>query len=205
MRAGTTIGLILFISCPNPDGRGRLSSAIFDKIHRGAQSDAQKDAKLKRELGWLQMSDLLFRAEAAGVDKLAAARAMDQAPDKSELVELVYAAECSEEGKDVVHLQSLEISELVSLIQTSQAAPPAEALTQISEMDLRRCFRVVDRDSSGEVTADELSAMFGALGSGVEVDPRTAEMIVAADQDGDGAIGYSEFVKIVRKTTTPEW
>ena len=151
------------------------------------------------------MSDLLFRAEAAGVDKLAAARAMDQAPDKSELVELVYAAECSEEGKDVVHLQSLEISELVSLIQASQAAPPAEALTQISEMDLRRCFRVVDRDSSGEVTAAELSAMFGALGSGVEVDPRTAEMIASADQDGDGAIGYSEFVKIVRKTTTPEW
>ena len=93
----------------------------------------------------------------------------------------------------------------MSLIQASQAAPPAEALTQISEMDLRRCFRVVDRDSSGEVTADELSAMFGALGSGVEVDPRTAEMIAAADQDGDGAIGYSEFVKIVRKTTTPEW
>ena len=30
-------------------------------------------------------------------------------------------------------------------------------------------------------------------------------MIASADQDGDGAIGYSEFVKIVRKTTTPEW
>jgi hypothetical protein len=203
----TTVGLVLWCTCPSHTSKGRFSEAIHDKVYRGVMTDTQRDAKLKKELYWRPMSDLLYRAQAAGVDRQQAALAMNQAPDKTALVELVYSATCSEEGKDIGHLQSLPISSLISLIRAYSPDPETagDVINSISAIDLRRAFRVVDRDDSGEVNAQELTHLFEALGSGMEVAPETANMISEADKNGDGEIGFSEFVKIVKKTKTPEW
>lgn len=203
----TSIGMLIYCITPSKTSKGRLTALLHAKLYRGEMSDEEKDAKLKQELFWRPMSDLLYRAQAAGVDRDQAAVAMNRAPDKTALVELVYRASCSEAGKDVAHLRTLPISSLVSLIRAYTPDPETagDVINSISMIDLRRAFRVVDRDDSGEVNAEELARLFEALGSGMSVSPATAEMIGEADKNGDGEIGFSEFVKIVRQTKTPEW
>ena len=51
------------------------------------------------------------------------------------------------------------------MITAATAAPgPAEALSMISDSELRELFNLVDLDHSGEIDIDELCALFGKFG-----------------------------------------
>ena len=51
------------------------------------------------------------------------------------------------------------------MLAAATAAPgPAEALSMISDSELRELFNLVDLDHSGEIDIDELCALFGKFG-----------------------------------------
>ena len=65
-----------------------------------------------------------------------------------------------------------------------------------TEEELMEAFRVFDRDCNGFISAAELRHVMANLGeklSEEEID----EMIKEADLDGDGAINYEEFVRMM--------
>jgi calmodulin len=64
--------------------------------------------------------------------------------------------------------------------------------------DLRAAFAVLDSKGDGRVDADELRALFAALGHR----PRRGEaedMIWEADEDCDGAVDWAEFARLHRR------
>ena len=65
-----------------------------------------------------------------------------------------------------------------------------------SESALRQVFDSIDADGSGQLDAAELRRLFLKFGQGVtEVEARA--MLDQADADGDGAVGFDEFLTIV--------
>lgn len=61
------------------------------------------------------------------------------------------------------------------------------------EPDVLRAFRAFDLDGDGYVQADELSAMFGAVG--IEDSATVQELVAELDLDGDGRIDLGEFIR----------
>ena len=70
-----------------------------------------------------------------------------------------------------------------------------------SEEDLVEAFRVFDREGTGFITASELAHVMTNLGEKLtneEID----EMISEADMDGDGRLGYDDFVAMMSLPTS---
>ena len=70
-----------------------------------------------------------------------------------------------------------------------------------SEKELVEAFRVFDREGTGFITASELAHVMTNLGEKLtneEVD----EMIREADMDGDGRLGYDDFVAMMSSPTS---
>ena len=55
------------------------------------------------------------------------------------------------------------------------------------ERDLEEAFRMLDRDGSGEIDAEELLFLLKSVGSGIS-EPDLKKMITRADEDGDGQV-----------------
>ena len=67
-----------------------------------------------------------------------------------------------------------------------------------SDAGLERAFKQVDTDASGQISAAEMSAHIASVyGSGLD-ESITAEMLKAADTDGDGEVSLDEFKTIMR-------
>jgi calmodulin len=58
-------------------------------------------------------------------------------------------------------------------------------------------FKSFDKDGSGKISHAELKAAMAQMGAKMS-DAEIDEMIKVADQDGDGQIDYSEFLKIMK-------
>lgn len=75
---------------------------------------------------------------------------------------------------------------------------------QEDEATLREAFTILDKDGSGEITADELKAVLNAFSQSGEVlnEGDIEAMIKEADVDGDGSISFDE-VRMPPATTRP--
>jgi Ca2+-binding EF-hand superfamily protein len=67
-----------------------------------------------------------------------------------------------------------------------------------SDAGLKKAFEGVDADSSGQISAKEMSAYIASVYGGPLDESITKEMFKAADTDGDGEISLTEFVAIMR-------
>ncbi|OAV98550.1 hypothetical protein PTTG_01815 [Puccinia triticina 1-1 BBBD Race 1] len=65
-----------------------------------------------------------------------------------------------------------------------------------SEEEIREAFKVFDKDGNGFISAAELRHVMTNLGEKLS-DQEVEEMIREADVDGDGAINYEEFVRMM--------
>ncbi|XP_037927408.1 neo-calmodulin-like [Teleopsis dalmanni] len=65
--------------------------------------------------------------------------------------------------------------------------------------DLSEVFHILDKDSNGYITANELGMVVNNLGQKLTEEQLT-EMINEVDTDGDGQISYEEFINIMRGT-----
>ena len=61
---------------------------------------------------------------------------------------------------------------------------------------LKESFKVFDRDGSGFIGVSELDRVFKLLGQDFK-DYEIEAMIKAADVDGDGLVGYDDFMKMM--------
>lgn len=66
--------------------------------------------------------------------------------------------------------------------------------TRFSE--IRRAFRLVDMDNSGECDREELKHMFSAMFNLAIPEPIMDRIIDLADYDGDGSINFAEFARL---------
>ncbi|MCW2883427.1 MAG: hypothetical protein QOE54_7027 [Streptosporangiaceae bacterium] len=58
--------------------------------------------------------------------------------------------------------------------------------------EYKATFELVDIDGDGFISAAELKSLMGALGQQI-TDARAVEVVVQADQNGDGKISLEEF------------
>ena len=65
---------------------------------------------------------------------------------------------------------------------------------------LQESFKVFDRDGSGFIGVSELDRVFKLLGQEFK-DYEIEAMIKAADADGDGLVGYDDFMKMMNAWT----
>ena len=61
---------------------------------------------------------------------------------------------------------------------------------------LRESFKVFDRDGSGFIGVAELDRVFKLLGQDFK-DYEIEAMVKAADADGDGLVGYDDFMTMM--------
>lgn len=65
-----------------------------------------------------------------------------------------------------------------------------------ADKEAREIFRSFDKDGNGTVSVDELREILESFGT--RLSPAQAEaMMQEADTNGDGAVGYEEFVKMI--------
>lgn len=64
------------------------------------------------------------------------------------------------------------------------------------EENLRRAFRVFDKENNGYITEAEVRSALARMGEKIS-EEEIQEMLREADADGDGTIEYAEFVKMV--------
>ena len=67
-----------------------------------------------------------------------------------------------------------------------------------SDEGLAKAFKKVDVDSSGNISAAEMSAHIASVYGGAMDESITTEMLKAADTDGDGEVSLDEFKAIMR-------
>ena len=66
----------------------------------------------------------------------------------------------------------------------------------VTEQELLEAFELFDQDNSGTIEAGEIKHVLGTLGDKMTED-EAEHMVALADKDGDGSIGYEEFVKTI--------
>merc|ERR1712204_132377 len=74
----------------------------------------------------------------------------------------------------------------------------ASSLVDKSDEGLAAAFAKVDADSSGNISATEMSAHIASVYGGAMDESITTEMLKAADTDGDGEVSLDEFKTIMR-------
>jgi len=64
--------------------------------------------------------------------------------------------------------------------------------------EFREIFSLIDRDGGGSITREEISQLMNIVG--IETSPEEINLLIReADKDGDGAIGFDEFIAIVSR------
>ncbi|KAJ3269288.1 translation elongation factor EF1B gamma [Terramyces sp. JEL0728] len=114
-----------------------------------------------------------------------ALRHLGQNPTEAELQELL--AELDQDGNGTI-----EFEELMALIVKNEGNAQQDIDTEIKEI-----FNLLDRDNSGFISIQDLKAV--AISSGMKLSETEIEnMIIEADNDGDGQISLEEFIEIVK-------
>merc|ERR1711997_1246605 len=72
----------------------------------------------------------------------------------------------------------------------------ADQLTEEQIAEFKEAFSLFDKDGNGLISAAELRHVMTNLGEKL-TDEEVDEMIREADVDGDGAINYQEFVRMM--------
>ncbi|GCB74900.1 hypothetical protein scyTo_0020284, partial [Scyliorhinus torazame] len=72
-------------------------------------------------------------------------------------------------------------------------------LSKKSMEDLRKVFAILDQDGSGSIDKTELKLFLQYFSTDARVlsDKEAQSMLSAADNDGDGKIGFEEFQRLV--------
>ncbi|XAR64102.1 hypothetical protein NMG60_11024311 [Bertholletia excelsa] len=68
----------------------------------------------------------------------------------------------------------------------------------LSNSEFREVFKHLDRDSDGKISGDELRAYFEDAGEPISLEG-TRKAIAEFDVDGDGTLGFGEFVHMMRR------
>ena len=70
----------------------------------------------------------------------------------------------------------------------------------LQESSLRFAFRYFDKDNSGEITYDEIQAVFEeSINDKNKVKEALSKIISEVDANGDGIISFEEFASIMKK------
>ena len=84
------------------------------------------------------------------------------------------------------------------------AVPPGEWRADTESLNqLRSCFRLFDKDGDGGISAAELKNVSCNLGEQTSYE-MAQEMIAMADTDGDGQVGFDEFVLLMTGQPLPD-
>ena len=70
--------------------------------------------------------------------------------------------------------------------------------TAKSASEFGRIFKVFDVDDSSEINADNLKRMFRIFGQDFD-EHEVSDMLAEADFDGDGKVGFEDFMKLMKK------
>ncbi|XP_061496310.1 calmodulin-like protein 3 [Rhineura floridana] len=109
-------------------------------------------------------------------------RSLGQNPTEAELQEMI--AKLDADGSGTVDFPEF-LSLMARKIQNCDG-----------EEEIRRAFRVFDKDGNGYVSAAELRHIMTKLGEKL-TDEEVEDMIKEADVDGDGQVNYEEFLRIM--------
>jgi hypothetical protein len=84
------------------------------------------------------------------------------------------------------------------------AVPAGEWRADAESLDqLRSCFRLFDKDGDGGISAEELKNVSCNLGEQTSYE-MAQEMVAMVDTDGDGQVGFDEFVLLMTGQPLPE-
>merc|ERR1712205_274691 len=109
-------------------------------------------------------------------------RSLGQNPTEAELQDMINEVDADGNG-------AIDFPEFLSLMARKMKDTDTEE-------ELVEAFKVFDRDGNGLISAAELRHVMTNLGEKL-TDEEVDEMIREADVDGDGAINYQEFVRMM--------
>ncbi|KAK4760023.1 hypothetical protein SAY87_023154 [Trapa incisa] len=112
-------------------------------------------------------------------------RSLGLKPSPDQLESLIHKADLNSNGL-------IEFSEFVALVEPDLVTSKCP----YSEDQLRRIFKMFDRDGNGYITAAELAHSMANLGHALTAEELTG-MIREADTDGDGCINFQEFAQAI--------
>ncbi|URE24966.1 hypothetical protein MUK42_18793 [Musa troglodytarum] len=85
----------------------------------------------------------------------------------------------------------------ISLEEFAALGPALAAGAGGGESELREAFAVFDADGDGKISAEELLGVFATLGDGGCTLEDCRRMIGGVDADGDGFVGFEDFVRMM--------
>ncbi|KAG0458631.1 hypothetical protein HPP92_021759 [Vanilla planifolia] len=112
-------------------------------------------------------------------------RSLGLKPSPEQLEVLIQKADTNSNGL-------VEFSEFVALVEPDLV--PAKS--PYTEEQLRKLFRIFDRNGNGFITAADLAHSMAKLGHALTAKELTG-MIKEADTDGDGRISFQEFSQAI--------
>jgi calmodulin len=116
-------------------------------------------------------------------------RALGPNPSDSELQDMIDEVDADNTG-------SIDFTEFLTMMVRKTKETD-------SEEEIKEAFKIFDRDDSGFISAADLRQVMTSLGEKL-TDDEIDEMIRETDQDGDGRIGYNEFVQLMMGKDQPQ-
>lgn len=105
---------------------------------------------------------------------------------------------CSEDAASMLWAADLDGDGYISLEEFASVCGAGEEVRHTEE--LRTAFEVYDRNGDGVITPEELHQVLnGLMGKGVATLAECRGMIRAVDCDGDGAISFDEFDRMMTR------
>eukprot|EP00918_Siedleckia_nematoides_P051186 GHVU01112025.1.p1 GENE.GHVU01112025.1~~GHVU01112025.1.p1 ORF type:complete len:158 (+),score=39.70 GHVU01112025.1:131-604(+) len=130
----------------------------------------------KKKKGHIRFKDLTSVMRSLGVN-----------PTESEIIDIMNEIDIDANG-------SIELQEFIKIMQDHmRSLDTAE--------EIKKVFRVYDKDGNGFLNADELKYMMTSMCSSI-TDEEVDEMLKHADIDGDGQLNYQEFIKMLVEDDT---
>ncbi|MQM22459.1 hypothetical protein Taro_055513 [Colocasia esculenta] len=79
-------------------------------------------------------------------------------------------------------------------------------LYEPSREEMKRVFKKIDGDGDGRISQGDLRRLLiiTTLGTSEDVDVKANKMLQAADMDGDGFIGFKDFMEVHKTVSTSE-
>ncbi|KAG5150267.1 hypothetical protein JHK84_026739 [Glycine max] len=146
------------------------------------------DVLSEEQIGEIKEAFGLFDKDGDGcitVEELATViRSLDQNPTEEELQDMINEVDTDGNG-------TIEFVEFLNLMAKKMKETDAEE-------DLKEAFKVFDKDQNGYISASEVYLRHVMINLGEKLtDEEVEQMIKEADLDGDGQVGYDEFVKMM--------
>ncbi|KAF9506047.1 hypothetical protein BS47DRAFT_1353370 [Hydnum rufescens UP504] len=109
-------------------------------------------------------------------------RSLGQNPTEAELQDMVNEVDADENGM-------LDFPEFLTMMARTMRDAD-------SEDEIKKAFKVFDKDGNGFISSAELRHVMNSLGEKL-TEQEVDEMMREADVDGDGQINHEEFVKMM--------